>query len=199
LCGGTIDSAEEKSGRKFDIRNPSEFSLNSVTFDSSQVMLAHHIQVITGRTPIEMQLKKDKTMKIKKVGRTLVAIFLLTVTSTSIVWSVSEEVETGNKNAKADEEEVVECVKLPEPAIFWIAQKQACQQAVQAQEVEARQGQEDQTKREQGQVEIPVQDRSLYPIAGWAWIVREEMRRLRNLEKFRNWEEIQNPISENRE
>jgi hypothetical protein len=112
---------------------------------------------------------------------------------------VSEEVETGNKNAKADEEEVVECVKLPEPAIFWIAQKQACQQAVQAQEVEARQGQEDQTKREQEQVEIPVQDRSLYPIPGWAWIVREEMWRLRQSENIRSWEELRNPISENRE
>ncbi|MEE8112960.1 MAG: hypothetical protein V3T23_01260 [Nitrososphaerales archaeon] len=138
-------------------------------------------------------------MKIKKVRRSLAAIFLLAVTSTSIVWSVSEEVKTGSMNAKAEEEEVVERVKLPKPAIVWIAKRQVCQQALQAQEVEARQGQEDQTKREQEQVEIPVQDRSLYPIAGWAWIVREEMRRLRNLEKFRNWEEIQNLKSETRE
>ncbi len=138
-------------------------------------------------------------MKIKKVRPTLAAIFLLAVTSTSIVWSVSEEVKTGSMNAKAEEEEVVERVKLPKPAIVWIAQRQVCQQSLQAQEVEARQGQEEPAKGEQEQVEMPVQGRGPCPLPGWAWIVREEMRRLRNLEKFRNWEEIQNLKSETRE
>ncbi len=144
-----------------------------------------------------MKIKKDKKMKVKKVGRSLAAIFLLAVTSTSIVWSVSEEVKTERMNAKADEEEVVEWVKLPEPAIVWIPQKQACDQAlqaqVQAQEVEARQGQEDPAKGEQEQVEMPVQGRGRCPPPGWAEILREELWRLRQLEKGRSWEEIHNP------
>ncbi len=136
-------------------------------------------------------------MKIRKVGRSLAAIFLLAVPSTSIVWAVSEEVKTGSMDAKA-EEEVVALVKLPNPGVVWAAQRQACRQAVQAQEVESRQGQKDPAKGEQEQVEILVQDRGICSFPGWTLTWREEMRRLRHSEKIWSLKEIQNPKSETR-